>query len=141
MTGTESQHISMIFLAFFYFVVSCGKYSNLSSSIIFVCIFGKPIVFIILYKYKNRNRQMIILLYSSWSSRCSSCHSPESGLHHMQCSNPQSIYHQEYMILEIGWNLIYIIPIKFWCMDFANTYMLLLWLKSGTPDTSKILKY
>ena len=100
------EKFSMNILAFFYFVVSCGKYSNLSSSIIFVCIFGKPIVFIILYTYKNRYRQMIILLYSSWSSRCSSCHSPESGLHHMQCSNPQSIYHQEYMILEIGWNLI-----------------------------------
>ena len=101
MTGTENQHISMIFLAFFYFVVSCGKYSNLSSIIIFGCIFGKLIVFIILYKYKNRNRQMIILLYSSWSSRCSSCHSPESGLHHMQCSNPQSIYHSAPRIYDI----------------------------------------
>ena len=112
-----------IFLWFFYFVVSCGKYSNLSSIIIFVWFFGKPIVFIILYKYKNRNRQMIILLYSSWSSRCSSCHSPESGLHHMQCSNPQSIYHQEYMILEIGWKMI--IPIKFWCMGFVNPYVII----------------
>ena len=90
-----------IFIWFFYFVVSCGKYSNLSSIIIFVWFFGKPIVFIILYKYKNRNRQMIILLYSSWSSRCSSCHSPESGLHHMQCSNPQSIYHSAPRIYDI----------------------------------------
>ena len=37
------------------------------------------------------NHYHVCLLHSSWSSRCSFCHSPESGLYHMHCSNPHSI--------------------------------------------------
>ena len=40
---------------------------------------------------------IFFLLYSSWSSQCSPCHSPESVLYHMQLQ-PHSTYLLEYLI-------------------------------------------